>query len=161
MTKLYIPSLNDNVIGIVETKLSSEYYRLNINSTQTAIISNLDFKKAVKRNKQQLEEGDAVFAKLMEIVPDPLLSCKETDGLLLSGMIVKVNCAFCREFPKYNAILQKIFQFKCLVGLNGFIHIESEDSAILLVLYNILQKGQYFDENEFKKLVYEATNKNS
>ena len=153
MTKLYFPSPKDYIIGIVDSKLSSEYYRININSTQFAIISNLDFKNVVKRNKQILESGDAIYGQISEVIPDPMMSCKETIGVLKSGMIVKVNCRYCLAFKEYQEILQQYLKFECLVGKNGYIYINHTDPAITIIVYNLIKRGEYAPLDEYAILV--------
>ena len=159
MTKLYFPQRNDFIIGIVESKISSEFYRININSTQSAIVSNLDFKNVVKRNKQILEDNDAIYGQVSEVIPDSMITCKESVGLLKSGMIVKVNCKFCSNFKPYKIILDKYLNFDCLVGKNGFIYINHEDSSIRIVLYNFIKRGEYMNISEFESVVIEAMGK--
>eukprot|EP00835_Amoeboradix_gromovi_P001774 NODE_88_length_21932_cov_0.317867.p12 type:complete len:160 gc:universal NODE_88_length_21932_cov_0.317867:12757-12278(-) len=159
MTKLYFPELKDYAIGIVDSKLSSEYYKIYINSTQFAIISNLDFRNVVKRNKQILEVGDAIYGQITETVPDPMISCRESVGLLRSGMVVKVNCNYCTRFNEYKSLLAKYFNFECLVGRNGMIFINHEDPAILVVLYNIIKRGEYLDIDEYSALLKQVIKK--
>ncbi len=153
MTKLYFPQEKDIIIGIVDSKLSGEYYKININAAQPAVISNLEFKNVVKRNKQVLQDGDAIYAKVLEVIPDPLLSCKETIGVIERGMILKVDCHFCTVFEDYASLITTYTPFEYLIGVNGYIYINHELPETVVILYNLIKKGEYLTVKEFSTLV--------
>ena len=50
----YVPTKGDNVIGII-TKTGSENFRVDIGSSMPAILGNLSFEGATKRNKPDLK----------------------------------------------------------------------------------------------------------
>ena len=156
--KLYNPRLNDQIIGIVESQVSGEYYRIHINSTEFAMISNMSFKNAVKKNKKQLQPGDVIVCNIIETDPDPLLCAKETVGSLEKGMVVHVNCKFSQAFDAYKQHLVRHFKIKSRSSPNGFIHFDTEDVASNFLCYQIIQQGQYMSLDAFKTFVDQRIN---
>uniref|UniRef100_A0A6V2NMJ9 K Homology domain-containing protein n=1 Tax=Ditylum brightwellii TaxID=49249 RepID=A0A6V2NMJ9_9STRA len=81
-TKKYIPQINDRIIGIVEEKISAEYYRVNIFGPHPALLHTLSFENATKRNKPNLNAGSLLYCRVESCVADSdtILSCKVNDG---------------------------------------------------------------------------------
>jgi len=50
----YVPSLNEHVIGKILAK-TQDYFRVDIGSAHSALLSTLAFEGATKRNKPNLE----------------------------------------------------------------------------------------------------------
>jgi exosome complex component RRP40 len=72
------PMVGDLVVGVVEEKVSADYYRVNIGAPHGALLHHLEFDGATKRNKPQLSTGDLLYARVFQVSPfmDPLLTCK-------------------------------------------------------------------------------------
>ena len=60
---IYIPKVNDQVVGIVEDR-TSDFYKINIFSTAPALLNKLAFEGATKRNKPELKKGDIVYVRV-------------------------------------------------------------------------------------------------
>jgi exosome complex component RRP40 len=67
------PSLHDRVIGIVQDRLGSDgstggdLFRIHIGSCTWAILSNLSFDGASKRNKPALKPGQVLYARIQQV----------------------------------------------------------------------------------------------
>jgi len=62
----YIPTLHDQVVGIVEDK-GVDHYRININSIGPVFCSRLAFEGATKRNRPELRKGSVIYGKLINV----------------------------------------------------------------------------------------------
>ena len=65
----YRPALEDRVVGIVEERAGSDgaggdLYRINIGASHPALLSNLQFEGATKRNKPSFQPGQLLYARV-------------------------------------------------------------------------------------------------
>jgi exosome complex component RRP40 len=74
--RFYYPSINDTVIGVIR-KRYTDTYLVDINTPKLACLSVLDFDGATKRNRPELEIGDAVYGKITSCSNDtePIITC--------------------------------------------------------------------------------------
>lgn len=72
----YFPSVKENVIGVVRHRDADNYY-LDINTSTDGVLGQLEFNGATKRNKPNLQLGDAVLCYVTECNKylQPKLSC--------------------------------------------------------------------------------------
>lgn len=85
MRRRYRPALEDRVVGIVlgragpDGNSGGDLYRVDIGASHTAVLSNLQFECASKRNKPSFGNGgQLVYARVSALhdgVMDPTLSC--------------------------------------------------------------------------------------
>lgn len=78
----YVPLQNDLVIGIVTARLS-EFFRVDIGSQSTAVLSVLNgFEGATKKNRPNWNVGTVIFARVAMAHPDlePELACFDPSG---------------------------------------------------------------------------------
>lgn len=148
-SKVYFPSIQDSVIGIIK-KRHSECYMVDINTPNLAYLSILDFEGATKRNKPDLDIGDAVYAKVVLFQRDiePIISCiressKNTNifGSLNSksyGTIFECTPLLCQYLSNQKCpileTLGKSFRFDIVLGCNGRVFIESPRSSDCITL---------------------------
>ena len=78
-TQRYIPTLGDRVIGIVEDT-TGEYYRVNILGGHSALLHNLNFEGASKRNRPRLDPGSLVYCRVVRGVDDGVKVVGSTTG---------------------------------------------------------------------------------
>ena len=73
------------VVGIVAERMS-EHYRLKFGGSNTALLNQLDFDGASKRNKPNLTVGTLVYARVCKADKDlePEVTCKGEQGLPLT-----------------------------------------------------------------------------
>ena len=82
----YIPSVGDNVIGMVIERHSDNLI-LDIGGPFPAVLNSLAFEGATRRNRPKLNEGDLVYARvtLAHKDVDTELSCTEVSGKVRSA----------------------------------------------------------------------------
>lgn len=85
-------------IGIVEDK-TADYYRININSTNTVYCSRLGFEGATKRNKPELKRGSVLYGRICSVdnerQMDTEMTCISNNGVKKewsSGETVRIAC---------------------------------------------------------------------
>jgi len=93
------PAVDDRVIGIVQDRLGSDgttggdWYQVELGASHLALLNNLSFEGATKRNKPQLSTGQVIYARVARVdsndsnVFDPILSCQL--GPLDQGIVPK------------------------------------------------------------------------
>lgn len=67
--KRYIPAKGDTVIGIVGSK-TGDLFWLDINASEPAALSYLAFEGATKKNRPDVNIGDAVYCRVVLANPD-------------------------------------------------------------------------------------------
>ena len=90
------PAVHDRVIGIVQDRIGSsssgsgsgsgsgggDWYQVEIGASHMALVNNLSFDGATKRNKPTLSSGQVLYARVARVdsddhnVFDPILSCQ-------------------------------------------------------------------------------------
>ncbi|ODV77622.1 uncharacterized protein CANTADRAFT_8065 [Suhomyces tanzawaensis NRRL Y-17324] len=141
-SKRYIPQANDFVIGIV-VGVIGEQYKIQLQEYSTnVLLSMMAFPNATKKNRPNLKNGQAVYARVSQAIPeidieieciDPVTGKDGGFGLLdESGYIFDVNLNFAREllFNPSNIFLETLAsrcQFEIAIGINGKIWIKCGD----------------------------------
>jgi exosome complex RNA-binding protein Rrp4 len=80
--KRYIPSVGDHVVAVIEEK-NGEHYRVNMLSGCNAVLHQLAFEGATKRNKPDLSKGSVVYARVVASFKDveTELVCTSSSGI--------------------------------------------------------------------------------
>ncbi|KAI5190661.1 exosome complex component RRP40 [Nematocida minor] len=106
----YAPLLDDIVIGIVKGK-GKETYKVDIGGPSYAIINYMDFPSVTKRNRINLNIGDAILAQVVDdsLHSETVISCKTEAikgmGLLKGGAVIKVGILQCRKYLLHPPVL--------------------------------------------------------
>jgi exosome complex component RRP40 len=177
----YRPLHEDRVIGVVEDRVASDgsggdIYRVNIGGPHPALLSNLSFEGASKRNKPNLSPGTLVYARVQSTPPamDPTLSCilgphdagvprkdwmtnEGTYGELKGGTCCKIPLGLAREllYPD-NLVLQELGSFiayEVAVGVNGFLWIHSSRPEYAILVQNAILNSQVLTEPQVRGMV--------
>lgn len=166
----YTPALDDMIIGIVQERHSEEY-RLDINGTDTAMLSALAFEGATKKNKPNLGFGGCVYCRVTRNSKnmEAEVSCVEPGssrswaggetlyGELKGGNLISVSLALARTLIKSkNLVLSTLGErvsFQSAVGLNGRVWIQSTSVHETIVLSEAIKKADVLEVDEWKEFV--------
>lgn len=177
----YRPFVEDRVIGIVEDRVASDgaggdIYRVNINGPHPALLSNLSFEGATKRNKPNLSTGMLLYARVQETYSsiDPTLSCQlgphdagvprkdwmtneGTYGELKGGTCKKIPLGLTRELldPRNLVLreLSKSLSFEVCIGVNGFLWVHSPRPEYTILIQNAITNSQVLTESQVRGMV--------
>ena len=177
----YRPHVEDRVIAIVEDRVASDgsggdIYRVNISGTHPALLSNLSFEGATKRNKPSLSTGMLLYARVKSTPPsmDPTLSCQlgphdggiprkdwmtneGTYGELKGGTCKRIPLGLARELldPR-NLVLQELSKslaFEVCVGVNGWLWVHSTRPEYTILIQNAVMNSQVLTEPQIRGMV--------
>jgi exosome complex component RRP40 len=178
----YRPLLEDRVIGIVEERVASDgsggdIYRVNIGGPHPALLSNLSFEGATKRNKPNLSPGLLLYARIQSTprAMDVTLSCtlgphdggvprkdwmtnEGTYGILTGGTCRKIPLGLAREllYPN-NLVLQELgrknIPFEVCVGVNGMLWVHSARPEYTILIQNAILNSQVLTEEQVRGMV--------
>ncbi|KAI8190413.1 Exosome complex component rrp40 [Colletotrichum sp. SAR 10_75] len=168
----YIPAVGDLVVGTVQRSASEIYYVLLADYSTPAILPQLAFEMASKKNRPHLDSGALVYARvtLANKHMDPELECVyqstgKADGLgpLVGGMLFNISLGIARRLlsPKTTdlVVLEELgatgAAFETAVGRNGKIWVNSESVKVIIAVGRAIQetdeRGLSIDQQ--KKLV--------
>ena len=179
--KRYRPLKEDRVIGIVEDRVGSDgtggdIYRVNIGGPHPALLNNLSFEGATKRNKPNFSSGTLIYARIETMPPsmDPTLSCQlgphdagiprkdwmtneGTYGELKGGTCRKIPLGLAREllYPK-NLVLHELgksIAFELCIGVNGFLWVHSTRPEYTILILNAIMNSQVLTEAQVRGMV--------
>lgn len=177
----YTPNLEDRVVGIVEDRVASDgaggdVYRVNIGGPHPALLSNLSFEGATKRNKPNLKSGLLIYARVHDVpaLTDPILSCQlgphdggiarkdwmtneGTYGELKGGTATKIPLGLARELldPSNLVLLElsKSIPFEVCIGMNGWLWIHSSRPQHTVLIQNAIINSQVLTEPQVRSMV--------
>mmetsp|Transcript_39436 Transcript_39436/g.95424 ORF Transcript_39436/g.95424 Transcript_39436/m.95424 type:complete len:256 (+) Transcript_39436:140-907(+) len=180
-TRRYRPSVEDRVIAIVEERVAGDgaggdVYRVNIGGPHPALLSNLSFEGATKRNKPALSSGMLLYARVATCLRsmDPTLSCQlgsldvgvprkdwmtneGTYGELVSGTCCKIPIGLARQLlERCNVVLQelsKYLAFEICVGVNGKVWIHSSKPEHTILIQNAILNSEVLTESQVRRMV--------
>eukprot|EP00127_Corallochytrium_limacisporum_P002547 Clim_evm104s128 gene=Clim_evmTU104s128 len=166
----YMPAEGEAVIGIV-TGRRGEDWVLDINSSQSALLDQLAFQGATKRNKPQLKNGDLIFCRLVNCPKDipPEVSClgpkgkSQGYGVLNGGTLARLSIGHCRRLLVQNSdaahVLQALGQkvaFETAIGRNGRVWISGESAPATIAVVNSIKVSEYLNKKQSELLVQEV-----
>jgi len=177
----YRPLQEDRVIGIVEDRVASDgtggdIYRVNIGGPHPALLNNLSFEGATKRNKPNFSSGSLVYARIETMPPsmDPTISCQlgphdagiprkdwmtneGTYGELKGGTCRKIPLGLAREllYPRNLVLyeLSKSIAFELCIGVNGFLWVHSSRPEYTILILNAIMNSQVLTEAQVRGMV--------
>jgi exosome complex component RRP40 len=177
----YRPLLEDRVIGVVEDRVASDgtggdIYRVNIGGPHPALLNNLSFEGAIKRNKPNFSSGTLVYARIATMPPsmDPTISCQlgphdagiprkdwtsseSTYGELKGGTCRKIPLGLAREllYPRNLVLyeLSKSIAFEVCIGVNGLLWVHSSRPEYTILILNAIMNSQVLTEAQVRGMV--------
>lgn len=177
----YRPSAEDRVIGIVEERVAGDgaggdIYRVNIGGPHPALLSNLSFEGATKRNKPALSSGILIYTRVATCPRsmEPMLSCQlgsldvgvprkdwmtneGTYGELVSGTCCKIPLGLARQLlDRRNVVLQELSRylaFEVCVGVNGYVWMHSSRPEEIILIQNAILNSEVLTKSQVRKMV--------
>ncbi|GKY98208.1 hypothetical protein MPSEU_000778500 [Mayamaea pseudoterrestris] len=182
--KRYLPQAQDRVIGVVIDRMGTDsggggdLYRLEIGATNYAVLNNLSFEGASKRNKPQFQPGQVLYLRVSELFDgylDPELSCvlgphdagvprKEwltnegTYGELKGGTLTKISIGLARQLllPN-NLVLAELsknkFPFEVAIGVNGYLWMHSQKPDYIILIQNAITNSEVLTPEQIRAMV--------
>eukprot|EP01025_Chloroclados_australasicus_P041104 TRINITY_DN4333_c0_g1_i2.p1 TRINITY_DN4333_c0_g1~~TRINITY_DN4333_c0_g1_i2.p1 ORF type:complete len:286 (-),score=41.14 TRINITY_DN4333_c0_g1_i2:720-1472(-) len=163
----YTPQVGDSVIGVVQDKMG-EFFLVDINTSNTATLSYLDFEGASRRNRPDVQLGDIVYGHVTEAGKefDAQIKCvnslgkSDGYGVLKGGYLVgSVPGCVCRRLLQRESVLNELGQFRqfeVVVGVNGYVWVCSESEQSVLVVLQCLEKCKRWSDASVRNWIRET-----
>ena len=181
--KRYRPALEDRVVGIVEGRAGpdgtgGDLYKINIGGAHPALLSNLQFEGAIKRNKPSFQPGQLLYARVSALnhgLLDPFLSCingphdegvprkdwmtnEGCYGELRGGTCCRISTGLARELlHPSNTVLTELanakLAFEVAIGVNGIVWIHSQLPEYTILIQNAVQNSAVMTEEQVRSMV--------
>jgi exosome complex component RRP40 len=181
-TARYLPQQSDRILGIVEDRLGSDgaggdFYKINIGASHPAVLSNLAFEGATKRNKPQLLTGQVLYLRVEHVQQhiETKLSCllgphdggiprkdwmtnEGAYGILKGGTLIRISTGLARELlHPQNVVLAALsaakLAFEVAIGVNGFLWIHSTMPQYTILIQNTVLNSQVMTEAQVRAMV--------
>ncbi|XKL63060.1 hypothetical protein PGB90_005424 [Kerria lacca] len=161
--KRYIPQRNEMVIGIIKNK-QGDYFKVDIGSSEQALLSYLAFEGATKKNRVKLEIGDLVYAKLLTANRDmePELVCINAQGkssvmgvLSNDGYLFHCSIDLVRKMLNPKCPFDKLgkhFPYEITIGMNGRIWIKTHTIKTSIALSKAILTSEFLSFEEIQIL---------
>ncbi|XP_065213845.1 exosome complex component RRP40 [Planococcus citri] len=161
--KRYIPQRDELVIGIVTAK-QGDYFRVDIGSSELAVLSYQAFEGATKKLRTKVEIGDIIYGRLLTANRDmePELVCINSKGksdvmgvLPLDGYLFQCSIDLVRKLLHPNCPFDKLgeaLQFEYAIGMNGRIYIRSHQIKRTLALSKAMLASEFLSFKEIQSL---------
>lgn len=164
LQKRYYPKKGDLVVGVV-TKKSGDVFKVDIGSSELASLPLLAFEGATKKQKPDLQVGDAVYARLLSAhrEMEPELVCVDSyfkagklGPLSSDGFIINLDLNFIHklldvEFPLLH-VLGKKYVYEIAVGVNGKVWINAKTTKDIFNLMNAFLAAEHHSSKEVLEL---------
>jgi exosome complex component RRP40 len=179
----YRPALEDRVVGIVLGRagpdgVGGDLYRLEIGAAHTALLSNMQFEGASKRNKPAFSPGQVIYARVAALhdqLLDPTLSCingphdtgvprkdwmtnEGCYGELRGGTCCTISTNLARELlHPANIVLNELaaskLAFEVAIGVNGYLWIHSSVPEHTILIQNAIQNSDVLTAEQVRAMV--------
>ncbi|EFJ47493.1 hypothetical protein VOLCADRAFT_61387, partial [Volvox carteri f. nagariensis] len=163
--KRYIPVEGDVVVGVIVDK-HSENFTVDIGGPFNAVLPQLSFEGATRRNRPNIHPGDLVYARVVQAHrdTDPVLSCVDAAGRaagfghLKGGMVLSISSALARQLlgsptaPVLEALGSGL-QFEMAVGLNGRVWLTAGTAATCVLVANAISESEFKTPQQVRTMV--------
>lgn len=144
----------DDVLGVIKQKGKGDQYSCDVSMKERAQLSKFAFEGATKRYRPDLQVGDVVYGKVVDLPSDyPIeITCVHSTGkaqglgLLEGGQLFQVPVHFTRILrcpdDSINVLkkLGKMLPFEVAVGVNGLVWLKAKNSVHTILLAQAVQK---------------------
>jgi len=170
--KTYVQKQGDQVVGIIEDR-GGDWYKVNIFSGSSALLSRLGFEGASKRNKPELERGDVIYARVLQASKDldVELTCISTSSirkdwssgatiygpLASEGVLLRVSIQQARSMLLPECVLLnslgKHLAFEVTVGMNGLVWIKAGNVIHTIIIRNAISNAEFLSDAHTEAMV--------
>lgn len=163
--KRYVPARGEFVIGIVTNK-AGDYFKVDIGSSEPASLSYLSFEGATKKNRPDINVGDALYTKVLSANKDmePELVCVDSNwkkgvaGLLEpNGFIFTCSLNLVQKClednHKFIDRLGKKIPLEIAIGLNGRIWVRTDSFRNTMFVINAILSAELLNKEEMMKCI--------
>lgn len=167
--KHYTPTIDDVIIGVI-TQKSYDNYKLDINTSQEAVLGLTEFEGATRKTKPNLQVGDIVFAKVIldNKFHNTVLTCKceeniknwssgeSTFGQLNGGNMYSLDRIKCIKLINNNKIIKRIQDYidvEVCIGMNGRIWISTVEDVNNMKVFDVISRSFNEDEESIEKYI--------
>lgn len=168
--KRYVPVKGDPVVGVVVNR-TGDTFRVDIGSSEQALLSYLAFEGATKKNRPNVQIGDIVFGKLLEASRDmePELVCVDSYGkkgklgiLSEDGFIFTCSLNLIRKILNQKCQLLKILgseiPYDIAVGMNGKVWLKTRSIKETIAVGNAILAAEHLPDNEMPSMCDDIIN---
>ncbi|XP_050530057.1 exosome complex component RRP40 [Daktulosphaira vitifoliae] len=159
----YTPSKDDIVVGVVVAK-TSEMYKVDIGSTESATLPYLAFTNATKKNRPDIKIGNVLAARIKVTTPymEPEISCVEYAnsvilGQLENGFLIKVSINYALKLKMSdNTLLYqlgKYVPYEIVIGINGRIWIKTATVQTTIAIVNTIINAEHTIDEDIPNLI--------
>ena len=156
-SRRYVPSEGDPVVGAVLDKAGAEHYSVDVGAPLPALLPQLAFEGATRRNRPTPSPGDLVYARVVSAPrdSDAVLACTDAAGLaagfgpLAGGAVARVTPAFARALlrqrppaPVLVALGKCAGAFEVAVGANGRVWVAAPTMPGLQSVVRVLEAAE-------------------
>ncbi|GJP81995.1 hypothetical protein CLOP_g12119 [Closterium sp. NIES-67] len=166
--KRYTPAVEEAVIGVVIDK-HMENLDVDIKGPGLSILPALAFEGATRRNRPNLQIGQAVYARVVKTHrdADPELSCVDASGKaaefgpLVGGHLFDCSTGLARLLlatptaPVLKALDAAGLAFEIAVGLNGRVWVKGESIRSTILVANAAQNAEFLSAVQQRAMVKE------
>jgi len=168
--KRYVPVKNDHVIGVITGRLG-DFYKVDIGAADNAVLNNLSFEGASKRNLPNLNTGDIIYGKLVVAHRDvePEISCvdksngkakgmgKICSGEEKKGMLFRISTNHARKVLSNECVLldelSKLVSYECTIGMNGWCHLVCHNENQVISIMDTIVASELMDNEGIKRML--------
>lgn len=170
-SRRYIPQEDDPVVGVVlDPRAAADHYSVDVGAPHPALLPQLAFEGATRRNRPMMSAGDLVYARVTSAPrdADALLACTDASGLasgfgpLVGGALARVTPAFARALlrtkpaaPVLVALGKHAGPFEVAVGANGRVWVAAPTIATLADVVRALETAESVPPTEAEAWVVE------
>lgn len=139
---------------------------VDIAGPSNALLPQLSFEGATRRNRPNLQIGDLVYARVVQATKDmdPVLSCVDASGKasgfgqLKGGTYTTCMSSYARILlgqppaPVLQALSEAV-QFEIAVGLNGRVWVDSPSCSTTVLVCNAIQRAAALPSSKVADMV--------
>lgn len=169
--KRYIPARGEAVVGVVTSK-AGDFFKVDIGSSEQASLHYLGFEGATKKNRPNVNVGDAIYATILgaskdmetELVCIDSLGKKGKMGVLESdGFLFTCSLNLIRKILNPPCLLLKSIgkeiPYEIAIGMNGKVWVKTKNDKCTVAIASAILEAEHASYDEIVKNTDNILNK--